>query len=108
MTGADISSSGCDHLAWQELDDEIQFDLILGDGRIELFESVNGGDRQPGWTGTYSVFRDQIEIQGDYSINAHWTFDGTNLVLSDVETADCADSVIWTTHPWTLVAGRSG
>jgi hypothetical protein len=49
------------------------------------------------------VFRDQIEIQGDYSIVARWTLDGASLVLSDVDTADCADAVIWTTHPWVPV-----
>jgi TRAP-type C4-dicarboxylate transport system substrate-binding protein len=105
LTGADILSSGCDpqNFPWQAPDDEIAFELTLGDGQLEQFESVNGDDPEPGWVGTYTVFRDQIEIQGDYSIDARWTFDGTNLVLSDVETPNCADAVIWTTHPWVLV-----
>jgi hypothetical protein len=81
------------------------FELTLSDGSVEQFESVNGGDREPAWIGTYNVFRDQIELAdgAESGLVAHWTFDGTSLVLSDMENGRCDDVVLWTTHPWLLV-----
>ena len=59
---------------------------------------------QAGFLGTYNVFRDQIELgDGAVPLVAHWTFDGTNLVFSDLENGRCDDEVVWTTHPWVLI-----
>ena len=107
LTGAEISASGCNtpnFAQWHDPDDEIAFELTLSEGRLELLESVNGGEVEEGFIGTYNVFRDQIELQdGPVQLIAHWTLDGTNLVFNDIENGSCDDEVVWTTHPWVLV-----
>ena len=73
-----------------------------------IFENgvdVTTGD---GEQGTYTVFRDQIEVQfaRDFIITARWSFDGKALTFTDV---DCcggnpgAQAVIWESHPWVKI-----
>ena len=73
-----------------------------------IFENgvdVTTGD---GEHGTYTIFRDQIEVQfaDDFIITARWSFDGKTLTFADV---DCcggnpgAQAVIWESHPWVKI-----
>jgi TRAP-type C4-dicarboxylate transport system substrate-binding protein len=78
--------------------------LTLEDGRLEQLESFDGGEFEPGFIGSYEVFRDWIELADSMGrFTTHWTFDGTNLVLSDMEGGECGDEIVWTTHPWIRV-----
>ncbi len=60
------------------------------------------GDEQPG---TYTVFRDQIEVDiaDDYKITARWSLEGDTLTFTDI---DCCggvaklETVMWASHPW--------
>ncbi len=103
LTGAEIEASGCDSPNIAGID-EMYMELTLDDGQLEQLGWVNGGDAEPGFIGPFNVFRDQIELGDDTPpIIARWTFDGTNLVFSDMENGRCDDVVVWTTHPWVLI-----
>jgi hypothetical protein len=64
------------------------------------------GPTGDGELGSYTVFRDQIEvdISEDWSITARWSVDGTVLTFTDVkssgEDGPNVITVIWESHPW--------
>ena len=63
------------------------------------------GTEETGVAGTYEVFRDHVEIELidiDGTYRARWSFDGTNLVLTEV-TGECVGQTILSAHPWNLV-----
>ncbi|MGH9291050.1 MAG: TRAP transporter substrate-binding protein [Acidimicrobiales bacterium] len=74
--------------------------LIFDAGELTLV-----GPSEVGGQGSYSVFRDQIEIQfaPDYIITARWSLEGDTLTFADV---DCCggnaklEAVTFASHPW--------
>ena len=107
LTGEDILASGCDSPAFAQATPDVVVtqQLTLNDGQVEQLNSINGGDFEPGFIGTYSVFRDRIELRDPVGpVNFAWSLEGTNLVFSDpAADAPCDGVVVWTTHPWVLV-----
>jgi len=92
--------------------DEIRFETVVEDGSIVQYAYPGGpdGKQEVGWTGTYRIFRDTFELTEEgatESLAATWSFDGKQLVLSDMRTDLCDHRTVWTTHPWVLVTDRS-
>jgi TRAP-type C4-dicarboxylate transport system substrate-binding protein len=86
--------------------DEVLFENVVENGAITQF-AYPGGEQEVGWTGTYRIFRDTFELleEGtDEPLAMTWSFDGKQLVLSDMRTDFCDHRTVWTTHPWVLVA----
>jgi hypothetical protein len=88
--------------------DEATLVLVLKDGTVTQSERRPGAPEEIGWSGTFRIFRDQIQlIEGRTSGNrmtATWTLDGTLLTLTDLTGGACGDTAVWTTHPWVRVA----
>jgi hypothetical protein len=120
LTGQDIvdafADSGCDSSTVTDIADAPNFLLVdqitLEDGRIEWLESWSWNDEVEGGNiGTFDVFRDRLEIQSRRGrLTVHWTFDGTDLVFSDMEGGLCDDPIafglsepLFTTIPWVRV-----
>ena len=109
-------ASGCDAPAFDGVEPELESytELRLHDGLAEHYGRTNGGPLERGFIGTYSVFRDQMQIDesGGASFSVHWEFDGNRLVLSDLEFSHvvgegCDHVVVWTTKPWVLLDSAS-
>jgi len=81
-------------------------EIVVENGSIKQY-GYPGGEKEGGWTGTYRIFRDTFELleEGtDEPLAMTWSFDGKQLVLSDMRTEFCDHRTVWTTHPWVLVA----
>jgi TRAP-type C4-dicarboxylate transport system substrate-binding protein len=84
--------------------DEVVFENVLEDSSITQY-AYPGGKREVGWTGTYRIFRDVFELDdGEETLAMTWSYDGKQLVLSDMRTDFCDHRTVWTTHPWVLVS----
>jgi TRAP-type C4-dicarboxylate transport system substrate-binding protein len=107
LTYDDYSGSGCTGFGDRSPGDVDEFQLTLRSGDLEQFISVNGGGLEPAFIGYYNVFRDTFEFgDGPTPFTAHWSFDGRDLVLSDLTHPfdhDCVHAVVWTTHPWVRI-----
>ena len=79
----------------------------IRDGKLHDEDGTSAPDLDDGEKGTYTVFRDQIEVDiaEDYSITAQWSLNGKTLTFTDIECPPCggrpgALAVIWESHPW--------
>ena len=78
------------------------FTLTLDNGSVEMWVQLGGAgsERELGWAGPYTVFRDRIQLG---TMSARWSFDGDELMFSDMQDVlSCGDVVVWATHPWVL------
>ena len=101
------ADDGCGEPGEETDYDETLYGLTLDSGSAEMFVELGGrgGRREHAFSGTYTMFRDRIEITDPgLTLSARWTFDGTNLEFTDVQASDrfCGHSTIWSTHPWVL------
>lgn len=90
--------------------DEATLVLVLKDGVVTQSERRPGIPEQIGWSGTFRIFRDQIQLiegraTGD-RMTATWSYDGTRLTLTHLSGSACDGVAVWTTHPWIRVAGK--
>ena len=74
--------------------------MIFDAGEWALVGPTGDGEQ-----GTYTVFRDQIEVQIDteYKITARWSLDGKALTFTDIDCCGGAakgETVIWGSHAW--------
>jgi TRAP-type C4-dicarboxylate transport system substrate-binding protein len=84
------------------------FRMIFDAGEWTFIGPIRDGEPNDGEQGSYTVFRDQIEVDiaEDYTITARWTLDGKTLTFTDI---DCcggnagALAVIWASHPWVKI-----
>jgi TRAP-type C4-dicarboxylate transport system substrate-binding protein len=84
------------------------FRMILDAGEWTFIGPIRDGEPNDGEKGTYTVFRDQIEVDvaEDVTITARWSLDGKTLTFTDI---DCcggnagALAVIWASHPWVKI-----
>ena len=81
---------------------------VFEDGRLEHLIPHEDGTVEIGFKATYTVVRDRVEILElgtSTPASYHWTFDGTQLVLSDLadDFGDCTHHGVWESHPWVLV-----
>ena len=81
---------------------------VSGNRVVETEYPVGKPDeRVAGWQGTYRTFRhtfELLEVGSDVPLPSAFEFDGTTLLLTDMQTEYCDHKVVWTGHPWTLVA----
>ena len=81
-------------------DEEGTTTMVVDGNMLTLF--TPGGD--VGFAGTYTVFRDQIEVTSpDDTVSANWSFDGQQLVFTNVTPDQSPFEVTWESHPWQLV-----
>jgi TRAP-type C4-dicarboxylate transport system substrate-binding protein len=82
------------------------FRMILEAGEWTFIGPIRDGESSDdGEKGTYTVFRDQLEVRvaEDVTITARWSRDGKALTFTDI---DCcggnagALAAIWESHPW--------
>jgi TRAP-type C4-dicarboxylate transport system substrate-binding protein len=97
--------SGCDV---EPPHDVIHYRLVIGDGTGTIYVTYPDQPEVLGGRFDYEVFRDRITIIDPAApareMSARFTFDGTNLVFSDLQNApSCADEVIMASGPWALV-----
>ncbi len=106
--GCPAGQPGADALEPLTEFDEVVFENVVEDGSIIQYD-YPGGEREVGWSGTYRIFRDTLELDDgeDEPLAATWSFDGKQLVLSDMRTDLCDHQTVWTTHPWVLVTEGS-
>jgi TRAP-type transport system periplasmic protein len=81
------------------------YELSLHDGIVSLSVRVGGPEApvEHGYSGSYRVFRDQIELTDGTPLTAHLDVDADRLVLSDMSGGECGDAAVWTTSPWVRV-----
>jgi TRAP-type C4-dicarboxylate transport system substrate-binding protein len=83
------------------------FTMTFDGGELTIVQP----DGQIGFRASYTVFRDQIDVEGDGDhFTARWAFDGETLNLTDVDVGGVEGGglpyvVTWESHPWTLVQG---
>ncbi|KRF45606.1 hypothetical protein ASH01_07250 [Terrabacter sp. Soil811] len=75
------------------------FSLEVGGGQVTIRQRVDSqtAPKEVAYNGVYSRLHDHVRIN---SLDAKWSFDGTELRLSDMTGGSCGDTVIWTTKPW--------
>jgi TRAP-type transport system periplasmic protein len=70
----------------------------------ETLTILDPGSDEPGFKGTYSVFRDTIEVtDGVDVVTARWSLDGERLTFTDVTPENSPFEVVWESHPWQKV-----
>lgn len=75
-------------------------ELVLDGGTVRQL-SVFDGEREIGFSGTYEVLRDRIELTDpEGTVTARWRLEDDTLVLTEVGPG-CMDEVVWGAHPWT-------
>jgi TRAP-type C4-dicarboxylate transport system substrate-binding protein len=83
------------------------FTMTFDGGELTVVEP----DGQIGFRASYTVFRDQIDVEGGGDhFTARWAFDGETLKLTDVDVGEVGGGglpyvVTWESHPWKLVQG---
>ena len=81
---------------------------VSGNRIVETEYPVGKPDeRVAGWQGTYRTFRhtfELLEVGSEVPLPSTFEFDGTTLLLTDMQTEYCDHQVVWTDHPWKLVA----
>jgi TRAP-type C4-dicarboxylate transport system substrate-binding protein len=76
------------------------FTIEIDDGTFEVIQP-NG---ESGFFGTYTAFRDRIEIvAGEDNVAARWATDGDQLVFTEIEPADSPFELVLGSHPWTPI-----
>jgi TRAP-type C4-dicarboxylate transport system substrate-binding protein len=71
----------------------------------ETLTIVDPGSDEPGFKGTYSVFRDTIEVtDGVDKVTARWSFAGERLSFTEVTPENSPFEVVWESHPWQKVS----
>jgi hypothetical protein len=78
------------------------FALVVDSEELTILDPPSG---DPGFKGTFTVCRDQIEATDDRdTITARWSFDGEALTITDVAPERSPFDVVWTSHPWLKVS----
>ena len=95
---ADQPRPGC-------INGELNIELVVDAETLTRFRIV-GGHRARGQDFTYSLFRDRITIRNNaHNLTGQWSFDGTNLTISELDGGRCEDDSDWTAAPFVLVHG---
>ena len=97
---ADQPRSGC-------INGELNIELVVDADKLTSFRIV-GGHRGRGQEFTYSLFRDRITIHNNArNLAGQWSFDGTNLTISELDGGRCEDESDWTAAPFVLGHGAA-
>ena len=79
------------------------FTMELDSGDVTTYEPETG---EIGFRGTYTVFRDQIELTGpEDTVTARWSFDGRRLSFADI-VGPVPYVVVMGSHPWVRVGAK--
>jgi hypothetical protein len=93
---ADAPRPGC-------VNGEIHIELVVDTGSLSR-RRIIGGERGAAQQFDVSIFRDRITIRdSSRELTARWTFDGTDLVFSQLDGGRCEDLSDWSAGPFTLV-----
>ena len=108
LAGCQPGDPGAEAMLGRDVIDRT-LELEVSGDRINQTEYPVGKpeQREQGWRGTYRTFRHTFELleEGiDEPLAATFDFDGERLVLTDMQTDYCDHQVVWTEHPWELVA----
>jgi hypothetical protein len=81
----------------------IHIELRVGDESITRYR-ILGDQRGTGQEFGYSRFRDLITLRApNRTLSGRWSFDGSKLTISDLDSDRCADESDWTAAPFELV-----
>jgi hypothetical protein len=85
---------------WDDWGDQTtKFAMVIDAETLKILDGGVGGEI--GFNGTYTVFRDSIEVSdGVDTVTARWSFDGEWLRFSDVTPENSPFEIVWETHPW--------
>lgn len=92
--------------------DVATLELVLKDGTVVESERRGGPGSawEIGWSGTFRIFRDQLQLIEDRTTGDHmtatWSLDGTRLTLTHLTGGGCGGVAVWTTHPWVRVSDK--
>jgi TRAP-type C4-dicarboxylate transport system substrate-binding protein len=101
---------------WQGVaDNPGTFRMEFDSGNVTVYDPPNG---EVGFTGTYTVFRDQFEMTGpEDTVSARWSVDGDALTFTDIVVCtqpSCEPSretrpyvIVMGSHPWVRVQPKS-
>lgn len=68
----------------------------------DQFSVLQPTTNEAGFAGTYSVFRDRVEMtDGVDTVSANWSLDGNRLVFTSVLPAGSPFELLMAAHPWT-------
>ena len=75
------------------------FTLQVRDGQVAMTQRIDSqtAPEEGAYTGVYSTLKDRVRID---NLNATWSYDGTDLRLTDMTGGTCDATIIWTTNPW--------
>jgi hypothetical protein len=78
--------------------------LHVGDESITRYR-ILGDQRGTGQEFGYSLFRDQITLRTpNRTLSGRWSFDGSRLAITDLDSDRCADESDWTAAPFVLAS----
>ena len=107
LSGCQPGDLGAENLLPGVVDKTLELD-VSGNRIVETEYPVGRPDeRVAGWQGTYRTFRhtfELLEVGSDVPLPSTFDFDGTTLLLTDMQTEYCDHQTVWTGHPWKLVA----
>lgn len=108
LAGCKPGDLGAEAMLSGEVVDLVFENEVTGDRITQYYYPVGEPEeRAPGWRGSYRTFRHTFELleEGvDEPLSATFDFDGKSLLLTDMRTEFCDHKVVWTGHPWELVA----
>ncbi len=98
---------GAENLAGFATDQVAEITVDGESVRMTVYPVGHPEQREHGWTGTYTAFRDTLQLMevgtADDPLSSTYTFDGKWLTLADMQTEFCDHQVMWTGHPWELI-----
>ena len=78
-------------------------EIVFDDGSLRMWNWPEGHEdqRETGWNGTYTFFKDQLRVEDPLGpLTMDFTYDGTTLTLSNMRGGTCGDARAWATKPW--------
>jgi TRAP-type transport system periplasmic protein len=85
---------------WGDMEGQrTKFAMVIDGETLKILDGGVGGEI--GFNGTYTVFRDTIEVSDNVdTVTARWSFDGERLRFTDVTPENSPFEIVWEAHPW--------
>jgi TRAP-type C4-dicarboxylate transport system substrate-binding protein len=80
----------------------IRFQVVLRNGRAVQTAHWSDGRSEIGFDEKYRVYRDRIELGGNYELTARWQLDGNRLRFTEMNGGP-DDRRVWASHTWIRV-----
>ena len=78
-------------------------EIVFDNGSLRMWTWAEGHEyqREIGWDGTYTFFKDQLQVEDSAGpLTVDFVYAGTTLTLSNMRGGTCGDARAWTTEPW--------